>query len=342
MDIIEARKELNTLTEQLSNPGLLSNWEKFQDISKRRGYLEKIVTKADELEEFNKKIEESKQIILADEDPELLLMAQQDLSQFTEKHTQISKELEILLKGEVESPSSLIMEIRPGTGGGEAALFAADLYAMYLKYAESQGWKTTLLNLSNTEIGGIKEVSFEIKGKEAFAKLHTEAGVHRVQRIPETEKQGRIHTSTASVAVLPVAQKKQIEIKPDDIVIDTYRASGAGGQNVNKRETAIRITHKPSGIVVTCQTERNQLKNKENALSILSAKLLEQQELEESSQVASQRKSQIGSAERSEKIRTYNYPQDRITDHRIKKSWHGIEQVLQGGLDEIVQELAKA
>ena len=320
MELKEAKKEFDTLTEQLSDPELLSNWEKFQDISKRRGYLEKIVKKANELNQLSESSEESKQLISANEDPELLLMAQQDLSQFTEKYTQISKELEILLKGETESPTSLIMEIRPGTGGGEAALFAFNLYNMYLKYAEQQNWKVTLLNLTNTELGGIKEVSFEIKGKEAFTKLKNEAGVHRVQRIPETEKQGRIHTSTASVAVLPVTKKKNIEIKPDDIEIDTYRASGAGGQNVNKRETAIRITHKPSGIVVTCQTERNQLKNKENALNILSARLLELEESEESSKVASQRKSQIGTAERSEKIRTYNYPQDRITDHRIKKS----------------------
>ncbi|MCP6726735.1 MAG: peptide chain release factor 1 [Patescibacteria group bacterium] len=341
MELKEARKEFNTLTEQLGDPELLSNWKKFQDISKRRGYLEKIVKKAEELEELNQKLEESKQIISANEDAELLSMAEQELTSLTDKQKQAEKELEILLKGENESPSSLIMEIRPGTGGEEAALFASNLYTMYLRYSENQGWKTTILNLSNTELGGIKEVSFEIKGKEAFAKLHNEAGVHRVQRIPETEKQGRIHTSTASVAVLPVAQKKQIEIKTDDIEIDTYRASGKGGQNVNKRETAIRITHKPSGIVVTCQTERNQLKNKENALNILSARLLEQQESDTSSQVASQRKSQIGSAERSEKIRTYNYPQDRITDHRIKKSWHGMEQILGGGLDDIVKELAK-
>lgn len=339
MDITDARKEFDTLTRELGNPELVSNWEKFQDISKRRGYLEKVVTKADELEELNKKIAESQQIISANEDPELLSLAEQELALVGDKQQQTEKELEILLKGETESPSSLIMEIRPGTGGGEAALFAANLYNMYLRYAENQGFKTTLLNLSDTELGGIKEVSFEIKGKDAFIKLHNEAGVHRVQRIPETEKQGRIHTSTASVAVLPIAAKKQIEIKPDDIVIDTYRASGKGGQNVNKRETAIRITHKPSGIVVTCQTERNQKQNKENALNILSARLLEQQESEASSKVASQRKSQIGTAERSEKIRTYNFPQDRVTDHRIKKSWHGIERILGGDLEEITTAL---
>ena len=339
MELADARKEFDTLSEQLSDPELLSDWEKFQDISKRRGYLEKVVKKADEIEDIEKHLSESKQIIAAQEDQELLSMAEQELTSLTEEKTIKEKELQILLKGEKESPASLIIEIRPGTGGEEAALFAASLYTMYTKYAENQGWKTTLLNLSNTEIGGIKEVSFEIKGKEAFAKLQNEAGVQRVQRIPETEKQGRIHTSTASVAVLPIAKKKNMEIKPDDIEIDTYRASGAGGQNVNKRETAIRITHKPTGIVVTCQTERNQLKNKENALSILAARLLEKQESEDSSKLASQRKSQIGSAERSEKIRTYNFPQDRITDHRIKKSWHGIEQVLRGELDEIVSSL---
>ncbi len=339
MELKQARKEFDTLSEQLSDPELLSNWEKFQDISKRRGYLEKIVKKADELENLSKELEESKQIIAAQEDAELLSMAEQELASLTDKQKQTEKELQKLLKGGEESPSSLIMEIRPGTGGEEAALFAASLYNMYLRYAENQSWKTTVLNLSNTELGGIKEVSLEIKGEDAFAKLRNEAGVHRVQRIPETEKQGRIHTSTASVAVLPAAQKKQIEIKPDDIEIDTYRSSGKGGQNVNKRETAIRITHKASGIVVTCQTERNQQQNKENALNILSARLLEQQDSEASSKVATQRKSQIGGAERSEKIRTYNFPQDRITDHRIKKSWHGIEQILGGDLEEITTAL---
>ena len=342
MELKEARKEFNTLSEQLSDPELLSNWEKFQGISKRRGYLEKIVKKADELEDINKRLEESKQIIAAQEDPELLSMAEQELASLTDRQKKVEKELQTLLKGEEESPASLIMEIRPGTGGEEAALFAASLYNMYLRYAENQSWKTTLLNLSNTEMGGIKEVSIEIKGEEAFAKLRHEAGVHRVQRIPETEKQGRIHTSTASVAVLPAAKKRQIEIKPDDVEIDTYRSSGKGGQNVNKRETAIRITHKASGIVVTCQTERNQQQNKENALNILSARLLEQQESEASSKVATQRKSQIGGAERSEKIRTYNFPQDRITDHRIKKSWHGMERILGGDLEEITTALQES
>ncbi len=233
------------------------------------------------------------------------------------------------------------MEIRAGAGGEEAALFAADLFKMYSKYADSQDWKQRTLDSHLTELGGIKQITFEINGENVFSKMRYEAGVHRVQRIPTTEKSGRIHTSTASVAVLPKPKPTDIKIRPDEINVDYYRSSGPGGQYVNKRETAVRITHIPTGLAVTSQTERSQLQNKENALSILSARLLEKKQQEEVSKLGGERKAQIGWAMRAEKIRTYNFPQDRITDHRIKKKWHNLEDIMNGKLDKIIKTLQK-
>ena len=235
-----------------------------------------------------------------------------------------------------------IIEIRAGTGGEEAALFADDLYKMYSKYASSQCWQQKILDSRPTELGGIKEIIFELKNGDVFSKMQYEAGVHRVQRIPTTEKSGRVHTSTASVAVLPKPKKAAVKIKPDDLKIDTYRASGPGGQHVNRRETAVRITHLPTGIVVTSQTERSQLQNKENALAILEAKIQKLKETKEMESLGEKRKTQIGWAKRAEKIRTYNFPQDRVTDHRIQKSFHNIEGILSGNLDKIITALVQA
>lgn len=237
---------------------------------------------------------------------------------------------------------SVIVEIRAGTGGEEAALFARDLYKMYTKYAASQGWKQNLFDLHQSELGGIKEVVFELKNGDVFSKMKYEAGVHRVQRIPQTEKTGRIHTSTATVAVLPKSEKAQIKISPRDLKIDFYKASGPGGQYVNKRMTAVRVTHLPTGLVVTCQTERNLQQNKENALAILEAKLSEREEIEKLEKLARERKTQIGWAKRAEKIRTYNFPQNRITDHRIKKSWYQLEKILNGELESVIETLQRA
>lgn len=237
--------------------------------------------------------------------------------------------------------NSIIMEIRAGAGGREAALFAADLFKMYSKYSALQDWKQKTLDSHLTELGGIKQITFEINGEDVLPKMKYEAGVHRVQRIPETEKSGRIHTSTATVAVLPKPKTTDINIRADQLKINYYRASGPGGQNVNKRDTAVRITHIPTGLVVTSQTERSQLQNKENALAILSAKLLEEKEQKEASKLGGERKAQIGWAMRAEKIRTYNFPQDRITDHRIKKKWHNIEDMMNGKLDKMIKTLQK-
>ena len=237
---------------------------------------------------------------------------------------------------------SVIIEIRAGTGGDEAGLFASDLFRMYSRYAQTQGWQQRILDSNASEIGGFKGIIFELKNSDVFSQLKHEGGVHRVQRIPKTEKGGRIHTSTATVAVLPKPKKAEIKINPTDLKIDQYKSSGPGGQNVNKRETAIRITHIPSGLVVTSQTQRNQLENKENALTILAAKLLEKESKEKEEQLSGNRKAQIGWAKRSEKIRTYNFPQNRVTDHRIKKSWHDIERIMDGKLKPIIKAFKKA
>lgn len=334
------KKEYNELLSQLSDPELVSDWEKFEELSKRKKELDKIIDKDKEIEEIDKKISENKIILNAPDDEELGSLAEAEASQLQEKKKKLEKELENILKGGGASKKShsAIIEIRAGTGGDEAGLFAADLYQMYSKYAELQGWKQKLLDSHSTDVGGVKEIVFELKGN-VFDDMKYEAGVHRVQRIPETEKSGRIHTSTATVAVLPKPKSAEIKIRPDDLKIDHYRSSGPGGQNVNKRETAIRITHMPSGLVVTSQTERNQLANKENAMAILSARLLEKKEEEEMSKLGGKRKEQVGWGKRSEKIRTYNFPQDRVTDHRIKKSWSRIEEIMEGKLDKIIKTL---
>lgn len=236
---------------------------------------------------------------------------------------------------------SVIIEIRAGAGGQEAALFAVDLFQMYSKYGERQNWKRKILDARPTELAGFKEVIFELEGEDVLSKMQYEAGVHRVQRIPKTERGGRVHTSTATVAVLAKPEETEIKIKPEDIQVSFYRSSGPGGQYVNKRETAVRLVHLPSAITVTSQTERNQLENRENAMKILRARLLKRQRLGESEKIHGQRKAQIGWAERSEKIRTYNFPQNRVTDHRIKKSWHDLEKIMQGHLDKIINCLAK-
>lgn len=244
-------------------------------------------------------------------------------------------------KPEKGESQAVIVEIRAGAGGQEAALFVGDLFKMYSKYAQKEGWKQKVLDSNQSELRGFKEIIFELKNGDVFSKMKYEGGVHRIQRIPITEKSGRIHTSTASVAVLPKPKKTEIKIRPEDIKIDFYHSSGAGGQYVNKRQTAVRMTHLPSGVVVACQTERSQQQNKENAMSILEAKISEKKEMTDFKKLSQKRKTQIGWAKRAEKIRTYNFPQDRITDHRVKKSWHHIEEIMEGKLEPIIAFLQK-
>ena len=270
-------------------------------------------------------------------DPEVLRDSQK-VKELSIEFSRLEKKLKEIAKGANDSQNAII-EIRAGTGGDEAALFARELYLMYSRFAERKGWEATLINESKNELGGYKEVVFEVNGPEAFRTLRWESGVHRVQRIPETEKSGRIHTSTASVAVLPRAREMDLEIRPQDIKIEFFRSSGPGGQNVNKVETAVRIYHLESGLIVTSQESRSQQKNRESALALLRTKLLDEQSQKEAKKIAAERRSQIGTGDRSEKIRTYNFPQDRITDHRIRESWHNIESILDGNLKPIIEAL---
>jgi peptide chain release factor 1 len=339
------KKEYDEILQQLSNPELISDWEKFEKLQKRKNYLEKIIEKEKEMKLIKNKIEDNKLIISAKEDKELVALAETENTQFQERRKALEKEMKSLLRESDKKtgvPQPVIVEIRAGAGGQEACLFAGDLFRMYSKYGQSQNWQQKILDSHPTELGGFKEVVFELKNGDVFSKMKYEGGVHRVQRTPETEKGGRIHTSTSSVAILQKPKGAQIKIKPEDLKIDFYKASGPGGQYVNKRMTAVRITHLPSGLVVTSQTERNQLQNKENALSILEAKLLERKEIEELEKIDDRRKTQIGRAQRAEKIRTYNFPQDRVTDHRVKKSWHNIEKIMAGNLDKIISALTKS
>ncbi len=359
-EIESLKKEYEKLLKQLCNPELLSEWEKFQELARRKNFLEKIFDKEKEIIETGNKIKENQVIIAAKEDRELVSLAESEIPQLKEREEKLKNELDNLLKrgaddegtSDSQNPTNdnmaAIIEIRAGTGGQEASLFAGDLYRMYSKYAQNQGWKLKVLDSNQTELGGFKEVIFEIKpaspasgSGDVFGKLQYEGGVHRVQRIPTTEKAGRVHTSTASVAVLPKPKKTTIKIRSDDIKIDFYCSSGPGGQYVNKRHTAVRLTHLPTGLVVTSQTERDQFQNRENAMAILEARLLERQIESENEKMSGKRKIQIGLAKRAEKIRTYNFPQDRLTDHRIKKSWHNLEKIMNGEIDQIIKGLQK-
>jgi len=265
---------------------------------------------------------------------------EQDFSKFTAEDWKNYRPEEPSFANASEGRQSAIVEIRAGTGGDEAGLFAADLYRMYSRYGQTKGWKERVLESNASTIGGYKEIIFELSGSSAFDELQNEGGVHRVQRIPKTEKTGRVHTSTATVAVLLKPKKTEVNINPADLQIDTYKSSGPGGQYVNKTESAIRITHKPSGLVVTCQSERNQLQNRETAMSLLAARLLRKQEEADLSKLTNERREQIGWAKRAEKMRTYNFPQDRVTDHRINKSWHDIEGIMNGKIEKIIKEFS--
>ncbi len=334
------KKEYEEVLNQLSDPGLISDWKEFEELSKKKTFLEKILDKEREIEELKKKIEENKLIIAAKEDLELVSLAEIETTQLQEREKFLKKELEELTSKKTKSqPKAVIIEIRAGTGGEEAGLFAADLFKMYARYAQKQGWEQKILNSHPTELGGFKEIIFELKDGDIYSEMKYEGGVHRVQRIPTTEKSGRIHTSTVSVAVLKKPKGTEMKIDPKDLRVDYYKSSGPGGQYVNKRMTAVRITHLPTGIAVASQTERNLAQNRENAMSILAARLLEKKEVAEMERLSKERKAQIGWAKRAEKIRTYNFPQDRLTDHRIKKSWHDIEGIMGGKLDAIIKNL---
>jgi len=286
---------------------------------------------------------EAAEILAEKPDEELVLLAQEEMAESKAEEARLIEEIKILLlPKDPNDDKNVIVEIRAGAGGEEAALFSGVLYRMYTMYAQSNGWKCELIDCNETELGGYKEISFVIEGEGAYSKLKYESGVHRVQRVPETESQGRIQTSTVTVAVLPEAEEVEVSINPQDLEIDTHRASGAGGQHVNKTDSAIRILHKPTGIVVECQDERSQLKNREKAMKVLRSKIYRAEMEKQAAQISSERKSQIGSGDRSERIRTYNYPQGRVSDHRISLTLHSLDSILNGRLDELVEALTTA
>ena len=333
-------KRYEELNEKISDPEVIANQNEWKKLMKEHADIEEIVEKYREYKKVQNSIEDLKEML---EDKEMHDLAQAELDEARANLPKIEEELKLLLvPKDPNDDKNVIVEIRGGAGGEESSLFAGDLFRMYSMYAEKKRWKLEVLNLNETELGGIKEVTFMITGKGAYSRLKFESGVHRVQRVPDTESSGRIHTSTATVAVLPEVDDVEIEINPADLKVDTFRSSGAGGQHINKTESAIRITHIPTGVVVECQTERSQIQNRETAMSMLRAKLNEAELQKQASEQANARKSQVGSGDRSEKIRTYNFPQGRITDHRIGLSIYQMDNFLNGDLDEMIDALNAA
>lgn len=336
----DVEKRYIELTNKISDPEVISRQNEWREFMKEHAEIEPIVEKFREYKKTKKEIEDAKEML---SDPDLKDLAEQEMLEKKELLPKIEEELKILLiPKDKDDDKNIICEIRGGAGGEEAALFAGTLFRMYSMYAERKHWKLEILNENETELGGYKEVSFMITGKGAYSRLKFESGVHRVQRVPDTESSGRIHTSTATVAVLPVVEDVEIEINPADIKMEVYRASGAGGQKVNKTSSAVRLIHIPTGTVAECQTERSQLQNREYAMRLLRSRLYEKEKSEQDAKLANERKSQVGSGDRSEKIRTYNYPQGRITDHRIGMSIYQMEDFLNGNLDEMIDNLIAA
>ncbi len=332
------------INSELCDQNVLSDQNRYRALMKELKNLTPIVEKYREYKKENQNLNEAKTILSdSSADKELKEMAESEMESAKENLEKISEQLKVLLlPKDPNDDRNVIIEIRGGAGGEEAALFAGVLFRMYNMYAQNRRWKVEILNANETQLGGYKEISFMISGEGAYSRFKFESGVHRVQRVPDTEAQGRVHTSTVTVAVLPEAEDVEIEINPADLQIDTYRAGGAGGQHVNKTESAIRITHIPTGVVVECQDERSQYKNKDKAMKVLKSRLLEAKIREQESAVAQERRSQVGTGDRSERIRTYNYPQSRITDHRIGLTLYRLEDVLNGDLDEIIDALITA
>ncbi|MCF0124899.1 MAG: peptide chain release factor 1 [Clostridia bacterium] len=338
LEVVENRYD--ELTKLIADPEVIAKQSEWQKFMKEHAGLEEIVQKFREYKKVKQSMEEAEELM---EDPEMKELAEAEYYDAKNQMPKLEEELKFLLiPKDPDDEKNIMCEIRGGAGGEEAALFAGTLFRMYSMYAEKKHWKLEVLNENETELGGYKEISFMITGKGVYSRLKFESGVHRVQRVPDTESSGRIHTSTATVAVLPVVEDVEIEINPADIKMEVFRASGAGGQHINKTSSAVRLIHEPSGIVVECQTERSQFQNKDNAMKMLRTKLYEIEKEKQDSAVANARKSQVGSGDRSEKIRTYNYPQGRITDHRIGMSIYQMENFLNGDIDEMIDNLIAA
>ncbi|MBI3112315.1 MAG: peptide chain release factor 1 [Ignavibacteriales bacterium] len=336
-------ERIQELQQLLSDPAIVADQKRFRDLGRELRMLEPIVQAYQRYKKVRNDWEGSKELFNSASDPELKALALEEYDSLKSKVVELEEELKLLLvPRDPNDTKNFIMEIRAGTGGEEAALFASDLYRMYTRFAERKAWKVELMDWNETGKGGFKEVTISVSGDGAYGLMKFESGVHRVQRVPETEAQGRVHTSAASVVVLPEVEDVEVEINPADLQFDTYRSGGKGGQNVNKVETAVRITHKPSGIVVACQQERSQFQNRERAMKMLRAKLYEVKEREQTASVAAQRKSMIKSGDRSDKIRTYNFPQNRVTDHRIGLTLYNLSQIIDGSLDELIERLRVA
>ena len=341
LQVFENRYE--ELTLKLYDPQTAGDREAFAALMKEHKELEPIVEAYRAWRQCQEDLAGARELLESEGDRELRELAVEEIREREERGRALEEELKLLLlPKDPNDEKNVILEIRGGTGGEEAALFAYDLYRMYTAYAQRRGWRTEIVGLNETELGGFKEVSVLIDGEGAWSRLKYESGAHRVQRVPETETQGRIHTSAATVAVLPEAEEVEVHIDPKDLQIDTFRSSGAGGQHINKTSSAIRVTHLPTGMVVECQDERSQYKNKEKALKVLRARLLDQEQSKADAQLAQERKSQVGSGDRSQRIRTYNFPQGRVTDHRIGLTLYKLEEVLAGDLDEIIDSLIAA
>lgn len=340
----QIEKKYEELTKKISDPKIISNQVEFSQCAKERAALEETAEKFREYKKVREELEKINLMLKEELDEELKGLADEELKGLNLKKDNLEEELKSLLisKNDEEEEKDVIVEIRSGTGGEEASLFAGDLLRMYTRFAERKSWKIDFMNSNPTELGGFKEIVFAVKGKGVYKALKFESGIHRVQRIPVTESGGRLHTSAATVAVLPEVKETEIKVNPDDLRIDTYRASSAGGQHVNKTSSAVRITHLSSGIVVTCQDERSQHQNREKAMHLLRAHLKMRMKEEQQREVAQNRKSQVGRGDRSEKIRTYNFPQERVTDHRIGLSLYKLKAILDGDLEEITQALIKA